>query len=256
MKRVLTGLVLIPIFTYSAVWAPVWLFLLVLSVVALLCFWEFCGIVAAHGIDRPGPPAFAAGLVLMVAPAELVIPTLLTLVLLALSLRSRTLPEMLPSAGAAVLGLLYVFGSWRMAYNLRLLSPWWLFFALTINWVGDTAAYYTGRAFGRHRLAPVISPGKTVEGSCGSLIASVAFGVAYLHFLIPHVELWNAVMLATAGNIAGQLGDLVESAMKRGADLKDSGNLLPGHGGWLDRVDSSLFAVPVVYFLLTQMLAR
>jgi phosphatidate cytidylyltransferase len=111
-------------------------------------------------------------------------------------------------------------------------------------------AYYVGTAFGRHKLSPHISPGKTWEGTAASLCASSIAGVAYLHFLFPKVPAWQAVLLCAAANVAGQIGDLCESAIKRGAGVKDSSHLLPGHGGWLDRVDSSLFSIPVVYWLI------
>jgi phosphatidate cytidylyltransferase len=216
------------------------------AVVALLCFHEYGGIVGAHGIERPGWLAYAAGLLVLLNPAPLV---LAGVALLATALRAAELPRVLPAAAAAVFGIVYVFGAWRTAIDLRALSANWLFFALAINFVGDIAAYYTGRAFGRHKLAPVVSPAKSWEGAAGSIIAAVIFGILWRPQLGPHVPLAEIVALAVAGNIAGQFGDLAESAMKRGAGLKDSGHLLPGHGGFLDRLDSSLFSMPVVYWL-------
>ncbi len=97
---------------------------------------------------------------------------------------------------------------------------------------------------------PRISPGKSWEGSIASIAASIGFAVLYLTRLIPSVGMGQAVLLGAAGNVAGQIGDLAESSMKRGAGVKDSGNMLPGHGGWLDRVDSALFAMPVICALL------
>ena len=150
-----------------------------------------------------------------------------------------------------MLGVLYIFGSLRFAIALRAISVYWLFFALSLNWVGDIAALYVGRAIGRHKLAPHVSPAKSVEGSIASVVASVVYAV--FSFSAP-----AAVRAAgrSAGHrggrqYRGQFGDLCESALKRGAGVKDSGTLLPGHGGWLDRVDSGLFALPVVYVLLT-----
>ena len=99
-------------------------------------------------------------------------------------------------------------------------------------------------------MAPRISPAKSWEGAAASLIASSVFAALYLPRLIPAVTLVPAVALGIAGNVAGQIGDLAESALKRGAGVKDSGNMLPGHGGWLDRVDSVLFAMPVIYALM------
>jgi phosphatidate cytidylyltransferase len=124
-----------------------------------------------------------------------------------------------------------------------------------VSWAGDTAAYYIGRAFGRHKLAPRVSPQKTWEGAIGSLIGGVLAAGVYAHYLIPAVPLQIVLAVATAGNLAGQMGDLCESAFKRGAGVKDSGTTLPGHGGWLDRIDATLFSVPVVYALLRVLVA-
>jgi phosphatidate cytidylyltransferase len=129
-----------------------------------------------------------------------------------------------------------------------------LFFALAMNWIGDSAAYYVGRKLGRHRLAPIVSPKKSWEGAIASVLASLLFGLLYLPHLLPELRIWQIVLMAVLGNIAGQIGDLSESAMKRGAGLKDSGTLLPGHGGMLDRVDSSLFSLPVVSAIYTYLI--
>jgi phosphatidate cytidylyltransferase len=107
-----------------------------------------------------------------------------------------------------------------------------------------------GKGLGRHGLAPNISPKKTWEGAVASLVGSVIFGIVYLNRALSAVSLLEAALLSVAVNIAGQAGDLAESALKRGAGVKDSSSLLPGHGGLLDRVDSSLFALPVVYLKL------
>jgi phosphatidate cytidylyltransferase len=149
-----------------------------------------------------------------------------------------------------LLGVVYIFGAWRCALALRLINPHWLMIALLVSWAGDTAALYVGRSIGRHKLAPRVSPSKTWEGSIGSVIGGVLAAGIYAHYLIPSAPLWAVLGVAAAGNIAGQLGDLCESAFKRGAGVKDSGTTLPGHGGWLDRIDSSLFSIPVVYALL------
>jgi phosphatidate cytidylyltransferase len=251
MKRIATAVVLIPIFLYLMLWAPFWAFATALALVALLCYWEFGGIIAAHGIPQPGITGALIGILVLFAPANSVlIAPAIGLVGLTVMLRCPDLREALPAAGALALAIVYIFGAWRCAAALRLISPALLFFAVALNWAGDTAAMYAGRTFGRHKLAPRISPGKTVEGSIASVAASVIFGLLYFHWVLPAAPLWWAAALAIAGNVAGQIGDLAESALKRGAGLKDSGAMLPGHGGWLDRVDSSLFAAPVVYALV------
>jgi len=251
MKRVLTTAVLAPLFVYVVLWSPNLAFLAVLTAVALLCFREYAGIVAAYGFGAMGPFAYAAGLALLLIPQD---PALLVVIAglaaMGLALRQQDLRKSLPYAAALLLGLVYIFGSWRWAIPLRARNPYWLLFALALNWVGDISAYYAGRAFGRRKLAPRISPGKTWEGAAASLAGSLLFGYFYLTRLTPSIDWPQALLLAGAGNIAGQFGDLAESALKRGAGLKDSGTMLPGHGGWLDRVDSTLFALPVVYGLI------
>ena len=249
MRRVLTAILLAPVITYLVIWAPVWAFLVVLVTVALLCFWEYGGIVEAHDLARPGPFGFAAGLAVLFTPGrEYALLTLIAAGALTLAAFSAAdLRTVLARAGSIVLGVLYIFGPWRCAIGLRAASPHWLFFALALNWVGDTAALYVGRTFGRHRMAPVLSPKKSWEGAIASVVFSTVFAVAYLPRVIAGLSWWEAAIVAMVANVAGQVGDLCESALKRGADLKDSGTLLPGHGGWLDRVDSSLFAIPVVY---------
>lgn len=121
---------------------------------------------------------------------------------------------------------------------------------LVITKMADTGAYACGRLFGRHKMTPILSPGKTIEGAIGGILASILFGCLYLPHFQPEVSLLGAAVLSILGNIAGQTGDLAESALKRGADMKDSGTMLAGHGGWMDRLDSSLFSMPVVYWAL------
>jgi len=150
-------------------------------------------------------------------------------------------------------GVLYVFGCWKCARTQREENANWLMYGLLLNWVGDIGAYYIGRPFGKHKLAPRVSPKKSWEGSAASVVASAAVGTLYLQRFVPGVALWQAVVLSVMANVAGQLGDLAESAMKRGAGVKDSGGILPGHGGLLDRVDSTLFALPVIYGYLRLM---
>lgn len=146
----------------------------------------------------------------------------------------------------ALLGVLYVFGPLYLAILLRNISPHLLMFALLLSWAGDTVAMYVGKSIGRHKLAPVISPNKTWEGAIGSIAGSMIAGAIYAHYLIPTIPILTVLILAAFGNVAGQLGDLFESWLKRRANIKDSGSSLPGHGGWLDRIDAMLFTIPVI----------
>ena len=257
MKRLITGLILTPFFFYVVALGPSWSFLVSLAAVGLFCLYEFLGILSARFPEyesfQRNPAIYAAGLFFMILPShEGVLLTLFALLLMVAALRMRDLAGVLPMASGALLGVVYIFGSWRCGVQLRAMDPWWMLFALAINWLGDTFAFYAGSAFGKHKMAPRISPAKSWEGAAASLISGVVFGSLFIQYKFPNVGLVQAILLCAAANIAGQCGDLAESALKRGAGVKDSGNLLPGHGGWLDRVDSSLFSVPVVYWLLSQ----
>ncbi len=248
MKRVLTALALIPTVAWVVLWADSWIFLAVLAAVACLCYREYNDIAADYGFGAPGVAGYGAGLLLLFAPdVPWIAVVILTLVILVMVMRVENLAHALPRAALLLTGIVYVFGCWRCARPLRELSPHWLMYGLMLNWVGDIGAYYVGRPFGKHKLAPRVSPNKSWEGSLASVVTSTLVGTIYLQRFLPSVPLRQAIALTVAANVAGQLGDLAESAMKRGANVKDSGAILPGHGGFLDRVDSTLFALPVIY---------
>jgi phosphatidate cytidylyltransferase len=254
MKRILTALVLIPIVLYLVILAPSPVFAALVALVAILCYREYASIAEATA-GKLGPAGYAAGVALLALDANgLTFLTVVALIAMSLAMRSEDLSQSLAHAGATLLGVVYIFGTWKCAILLREQNQYWLVFALAINWVGDIAAYYVGKTIGKHKLAPRVSPAKTWEGSAGSIGASMVFGYFYLRNLFPETTPAAALALAAVANIAGQFGDLAESALKRGAGVKDSGAILPGHGGLLDRVDSTLFTLPVVYVYL--LLAR
>jgi phosphatidate cytidylyltransferase len=254
MKRVVTSLLLIPAIIWVVLFAADTVFTAATCVFAGLCWLEFAGIAAHYGARFRAAQGWIPGFAfLLIQRDEMLLLMMIALGVLILSLRCADLKDTFPTAGLFLLGMLYVFGAWRSAIALHARSEYWLLFALTINWVGDTAAFYVGRAIGKHKLAPRVSPGKSWEGAVASLIAAAVYGVFLLRWALPSVELPIAILIAVAGNAAGQLGDLVESALKRGAGVKDSGTLLPGHGGWLDRLDSSLFSMPAVHLLIAML---
>jgi phosphatidate cytidylyltransferase len=164
----------------------------------------------------------------------------------------RPLVEALPAAGISSSGLLLVALPLSFAVRLHALAqdgPRLLLFALLIIWVGDTAAYFVGRAVGKHAMAPHLSPKKTWEGAVASFLGSLVVAFAFTRWLsAPPLHL---LAMAAIGNLAGQVGDLLESAYKRSAGVKDSGSLLPGHGGMLDRIDALILAIPVVWYYWT-----
>jgi phosphatidate cytidylyltransferase len=216
MKRVLTALFLIPFFCYIVLWGPQWAFLITVAVVAVLCFREYADLVSRHGLAKPGVFGYAAGLLVLFLPAkDSTFFVLIAILSMSLALRARQMAQALPDAAALLLGAAYVFGSLRCGIELRAISRYWLFLALSLNWAGDIAALYVGRSFGRHKLAREISPAKSWEGSIGSTMASAIYAAFYLHWLLPKAPLVPALALIVIANIAGQLGDLSESALKR-----------------------------------------
>ena len=154
-------------------------------------------------------------------------------------------------AAQAALGAIYI-GGFLSAYPRTASLPageHWVLLGLVSVFAGDTFAYFVGKAFGRRPLAPVISPNKTVEGSLGGLAAGTVLGTAYGALFLPGVPVWLILLASAAVGAAGQAGDLFESMLKRSAGAKDSGSLLPGHGGIFDRVDAVVCAGPVLYLV-------
>ena len=256
MTRVLTALLLVPVVLAAVIWAPVWLLALLLALVAVLAAREFYGLAEASGLQPYSGLGLAAAGALALClslplPAGSVTAALFA-ILLAVLVTALSQPDRMAAAcgnaGATLLGALYP-GLLLGALGAMLgfgFGRFWLIFLLLVVWLGDTAALYGGRAFGRHPLAPRVSPKKTWEGAAASLLAALGVGLA--------LALWVAeprlVPLALGLNLAAQVGDLIESLFKRGAGVKDSSHLLPGHGGVLDRVDAMLFAAPVLWYYL------
>ena len=300
MKRVITAVILIPLVVIALFKAPLWLFTLLVFGVAALAAHEYLGISKAQGFQPMVVASyfflalsfavfFVMGhlmtalnfnqgqgpLITMFLFAGLPLITLVSpLVFLVLGLSRDPLSQALPSAAVSYLLLPYVVFTLGVLVILQPIAngPLYLFFLMLLVWSGDIAAYYVGRAVGKHKLAPRISPGKTWEGAAGSVLGAVLLGLLLFHYINPIVDFcrrihlltlpnslvldgvqlrfklapfWLIVLFAVCVNVAAQLGDLVESAMKRGAAVKDSGTLLPGHGGVLDRIDALLFALPV-----------
>jgi len=263
MKRLITAIGLILLALYLVFLAPQPVFLIAALFFGVICYWEYSGLVARHSIPRPGAFGFLTGVLILFwplhrLPAIYFLGGLSILAVLAFttSLRYPDMREVLPQVACALLGGFYAFAPWRFAIDLRRESVHLLFFSLALNWAGDSAAYYIGRQFGRHKLAPLVSPKKSWEGAAASVAGSILFGVLYLGRFMPSLRWWQVIGMAVLGNIAGQFGDLAESAMKRGAGVKDSGTIVPGHGGMLDRLDSSLFALPVIYVLYAAIAAN
>jgi phosphatidate cytidylyltransferase len=279
MKRILTAVVLILVVFALLFFGQLWMLTLAAALVAELAVYEYLKLAAvgaeAHNAHLHIPvwwmtlgTALAFVVTLPNFPVEAQLPVLsaLTLLLFAWNGFRAPLIQVLPDTAQGLFGLIWI------AYPLTLIPMLWkqedgpalVLFLMVCVWSGDIAALYIGRAFGRHKLAPRISPGKTWEGSIASIIGSMlaaglvlwisdtltARGNMVLHITEP---IWQTLVLAAILNVAAQLGDLLESAVKRGAGVKDSGTMLPGHGGILDRIDALLVAAPVFWFCLILM---
>ena len=285
LKRVLTAVVLIPIVLLLVLRAPAAVLAFFAGVVALLAIHELLKLSEGYGIRPIRIPTYIfCGLFFFLISIHAAATPLLSTSAFTFAALSATMlapflflaiamgPDELASGfpAAMVSSFAFVYIALPMACLVQLREQWqgsfYLLFLLLMVWAGDIFAYFIGKPFGKHRMSPKVSPKKTWEGAAASLVASVAVGTLMFHYALPistallhaHlIELKNGifsppalmpiVVLSIVLNIAAQLGDLVESLIKRGANAKDSGAVLPGHGGIFDRIDALLFAAPVLW---------
>ena len=249
MKRVLTAAIGIPLVIAITLYSPHWLFALIVAVIAGMCFSEFLAFGSSRMGSRPGGWIVLAGAAVtasFVGDATWVLTILAAAFIFSFAVLTfdGSLESMLPRSSLAAFGMVYCC---VLTGFIVWLQPHVVLTLMGTIWAGDAAAYYGGRALGRRKLAPAISPNKTVEGAIagllGSVIAGIGLGTWLLNF--PTTVLAAA---SVAAAVAGQIGDLAESALKRSSNVKDSSSLLPGHGGMLDRLDSLLFAAPVYFW--------
>jgi phosphatidate cytidylyltransferase len=265
--RILTALVALPILIASILIPQLWwLFVLLAFAAMALGLYEFWLLAKKRGI-KVDTSVSAFGAIGLFAcfffdgptkGADLLLLIVVGFVIVALvaeMMRGAPFDKMIQQASATILGTFYLFllGGHLVALRMGFeqspkLSTHLLSFFFLILMGSDTGAYFAGRAFGKHKLAPKISPGKTWEGFVGGMIASFGFAVLAHYWFFPELPLKWALPLAAVMNVLGVVGDLVESALKRGSNEKDTAKLLPGHGGFLDRLDSLLFNAPLLYY--------
>jgi phosphatidate cytidylyltransferase len=280
-KRVATAVVLIPLVVGLVLAAPTALVAAALALVILLAIFEyfslgeaighrayrlwtaFCAMLLAYvqylaAMDaqyslNDGPAIHRVlGLFRLATPsvADVLFIFLMGVTILTVTTR-RPLVEALPAAGISSSALLLIALPLTFAVRLHgiaLVGRYLLLFSLVITWIGDSAAYFVGRAIGKHPFAPHLSPKKTWEGAAASFLGSILIAIALASSHLVNIAMIHLVGMAAACNVAGQMGDLLESAYKRSAGVKDSGTLLPGHGGVLDRIDALILAMPVVWY--------
>ena len=277
-KRVATAGVLIPFVVGIVLWGSTAIVALAVGLVTMLALFEYFALGEAIGhrayrfwtgtcalllvftqwnAPTQGPRAISrivdwieiGGLTLAMPTVEDVLFYFLIGITVLTLWTKRPMVEALPAAGVSSSGLLLV--AFPLTFAIRLhhipsFGPALLFFVLVITWIGDTSAYFVGRTIGKHKLAPVLSPNKTWEGAIAGIVGALLVAFAFAPRL--NIPLQHLLGMAAVGNIAGQAGDLLESSFKRSAGVKDSGTLLPGHGGVLDRIDALILAIPVVWY--------
>jgi phosphatidate cytidylyltransferase len=270
VSRIITAVIVLPFLIASILISWLQLLFVVLAALAMVAgLFEFyvlakrrdlkpdaaIGYLAAAALftvfyfNDPGPSSDL--LMMQLIPLILIVFTAATLI--AATLRGAPFDKMIASTGATILGVLYVvlLGSHlvavRTGFNQALSADLLCFFFLVLMG-SDTGAYFVGRAFGKRKLAPSISPVKTWEGVAGGLLAGLLMGTIAHFWFFRELPLKLALPLAAVMTVVGILGDLTESALKRSAGAKDTANILPGHGGLLDRLDSLLFNAPVIYY--------
>jgi phosphatidate cytidylyltransferase len=270
LKRELAAAIAIPIVFAVLFLAPPLAFNLLVAAIAMAALWEFYRLAEKTGLPVAKTVGIAAGAAHLfwwgtfwgfVAPAR---PAWITLSLTLVGLlvfvffsslaplfAKVDLPSALGGASGTVFGVLSVaFPATAMCY-LRFVSPRAVLLLFVLVWGCDSFAYYTGKHFGKRKLAPRVSPNKTWEGTIGGLVGGTLIGAAAgTWWVFPELGPLRGAVAGALATSAGQLGDLVESMWKRGAGVKDSGTFLPGHGGFYDRIDSLLYAAPVLTFFI------
>lgn len=256
LTRILTGLLLAPLVVLLFLEGPQWLEALVVIAAGGLCLVElYTMALPDHRLERWVGAGLGVGIMTSMwllpesdvgdALAFLVVPAALVV------MRPNPIDRAAFRLFALWAGLIYLALPFYYGASLATEPDPWILYVLAVVWAGDTAAYFVGRAFGRRKLHPRVSPKKTVEGAVGGLVGSVVGGVAMVLILDLPISIPSAAILGAIGGALAQLGDLSESLLKRSCGVKDSGNLLPGHGGLLDRVDGVIFAFPFFAWALT-----
>jgi phosphatidate cytidylyltransferase len=260
LRRVLTAVVALPIVLGGLLLGPPLLGATIVAAAVLLGLREFYGLMQARQMvpfRLTGYLLLGAIFVETVTRLDWIGPPMWPMValvsLVALLLRVGDFGATVPAAALTLMGAMLLGGLGGTIAGLRLLEPqavaaWRLLLLFVVVMATDSAAYFVGSALGRRPLAPAISPGKTLEGSLGGLLGGVLGALTVWWAGLPNVPAWHAGLLGFVVSVLGQMGDLLESLLKRWAGVKDSGTLFPGHGGMLDRLDSLLFGAPVLYY--------
>lgn len=257
MTRIVSGIVLIGLVLAAVLYAPVWLFLPVVGTFLVLGFVEYADLVSKTGLVVPRVAGATAALAVGAAiawPGLPMVPVLAAVVIAVCAVTlggSRPAPHVPGSAAATLFPAFYVGAPLGLVAAVRAeYGPHALLFVILAVAASDTAQFFVGSWLGKHRLAPAVSPKKSVEGAVGGLVVSAAVTLAFGHVAWPHAGPGWLIGIGVILAGLGITGDLFESLLKRSAGVKDSSNLIPGHGGVLDRIDALLLVVPGYYLFL------
>jgi phosphatidate cytidylyltransferase len=257
LKRWATGVIAVPILIAIIAYGPEEMFALLIALATLVGMAEYNSMVFGTGFRWEKAETLVVTLLILMAVAAgdrvLLLAILSFAVMVILMLNLLRVDEEgldLIRVGKVLVGIVYIPLLMSHFISIRQTSDGvhWIFFILVLAFSGDIAAYYVGSRIGKRKLLPKVSPGKTVEGTLGLVCGSIAGALLFRHFFFTALSVPHAVLLGLVGSIIGQLGDLSESALKRSAGVKDSGVMLPGHGGILDRLDCLMFITPFVYY--------
>jgi phosphatidate cytidylyltransferase len=257
LKRWLTGIILVPVLMIVILFGSKEIFAAVIILFILGGVWEYNNMVFGKGfaIEKIEGLIFAIIIPLFVLLgnnqnllAVMAFSVLLVFILFVLTIKESNFDVL--SVAKVIFGIMYIPFLLSYFISLRMMEKGtlWILFVLILAFVGDIVALYVGKYFGKHKLAPLVSPGKTVEGLAGLVLGSTIACQIFAHYFLPGISLMHITILAFMGSIIGQLGDICESAVKRNYGLKDASSLLPGHGGLLDRLDCLIFIVPFIYY--------
>jgi len=259
-KRTSTAVVLLALVFVCIQYSADVVFFIVIQALILASLWEFYNLASKRKHAPQRILGFAVALIIAFSffveafPLGLALfaALLLTGIYFVLAInRLEKLMSFPPSIALTFFGALFVSFTLNHFVCLRQEhGPNWIYFLLAVIFIGDTGAYFIGKPFGRHKLAPLASPRKTWEGSIAGVVFACTGGIAAQQVLLPEAVLWKAAVFAFIVHVVAQLSDPLESLFKRAAGVKDSSNILPGHGGFLDRIDSMILAAPFYYYLL------
>jgi len=269
LTRWVTGLVAAPFLVFAIVWGDGALFGGVVAVAAVVALWEYMGLISPGCTPRErvlaGIPAYFMAPLTIYAAGNghlAIVPAFLMLYLLIFAAvavrRFKHHSKAWHTVAFQLMAFCHVTVPLCLAVIIRKspLGITWIFALLLIIFAGDIGAYYTGKTIGKHKLAPAVSPKKTIEGSIGGILANLLIAGLYQFFFMPEVSLEVMLLIAVLTGAAGQIGDLFVSVLKRDGGIKDSGHILPGHGGILDRIDALLLALPVAWILIELLVKR